>query len=60
MGDLGSGNDRRNRTTTGFSHFVLGLSQSAKFLLGNAYGVDVTSFGERHRNSLISHGVTLQ
>ena len=59
MGDLGSGNDRRNWATTGFSHFVLGLSQSAKFLLRNAHCVDVTGFGERHRNSLISHGVTL-
>ena len=59
MGDLESGNDRLNRTTNGFSHFALGLSQSAKFLLRNAHCVDVTSFGERHRNSLISHGVTL-
>ena len=59
MGDLESGNDRLNRTTTGFSHFELGLSQLAKFLLRNAHCVDVTGFGERHRNSLISHGVTL-
>ena len=59
MGDLESGNDRRNRTTTGSSHFEPGLSQSAKFLLRNAHCVDVTGFGERHRNSLISHGVTL-
>jgi hypothetical protein len=59
MGDLESGNDRLNRTTNGFSHFVLGLSQSAKFLLRNAHCVDVTSFCERHRYPLVSHSVAL-
>ena len=60
MGDLESGNDRRNRTPTGFKYYVLDLNRLIKLLLRNAHCVDVTGFGERHRYSFISHGVTLQ